>query len=796
MKQYFTTLLLLLLVLPHGNAQSVTQTVRGTVIDKISERPIAGANILIEGLKLRAVANEKGEFSIGNVPLGRQKVAINCVGYQPVTIPELLVTAGKEVVLEIGLEQKIANLNEVTVIGSKIKKGNVSNEFAGSSGRSFSVDEITRYAGGRNDPSKLVSNFAGVISNNDSRNDIVVRGNSPAGVLWRIEGLPSPNPNHYSTLGATGGPVSMLNTNALKTSDFYSGAFPAEYGNATAAVFDISLRAGNTEKHETTLQLNLFSGLEAMLEGPLGKKRDGASYLIGYRYSFAQIGQSLGLNVGTKAIPKYQDWVYNIQFKKTKAGKFSLFGIGGISNIDFIGKELDSSDFYSRKDQDSYTRIYTLMFGGKHIIDLSRKSYIKTVASYSLSSTEYHAYQYALPLPPYTTKWPSTNVNDKQHVFRIASFINTKHNTRLSSRAGFVLERFHLNSTSFVKEGKPASTPFDTARNVDDGFMLGQLFAQAKWKFSDAWSLSAGINYMYFDLNKSQSINPRMAITYQPNNKTTLSFSYGLQAQMQALPVYFYTDTTPGSTYKNGNRNLGFTKANHFVLGYENRFASNWRLKAEGYYQGLFSIPVEPFTSGFSMINAGNDFSFPAKPNLLNKGTGHNVGVELTLERFLSKGFYLLATGSVFDSKYKGSDGIERNTTYNYKYAANLLAGKEWTVGKKKTNAFTADIKMTTIGGRYATPVDITASIANGIEELDQSSYNSLHLKGYFRMDTKFGFRINGKHKKISQTFYLDLQNITNEKNIFLRRFNPLRGTVGDVYQIGFFPDILYRVQF
>jgi hypothetical protein len=159
--------------------------------------------------------------------------------------------------------------------------------------------------------------------------------------------LPSPSPNHFNTLGTTGGPISALNTNALKTSDFYTGAFPAEYGNATAAVFDINLRTGNTEKHERTLQLNLFSGLEAMLEGPLGKKGNGASYLVGYRYSFAQIGQSFGLNVGTKAVPKYQDWVYNIQFGKSKAGKFSLFGMGGFSSIDFIGKDIDTTDFYS-----------------------------------------------------------------------------------------------------------------------------------------------------------------------------------------------------------------------------------------------------------------------------------------------------------------------------------------------------------------------------------------------------------------------------------------------------------------
>jgi hypothetical protein len=268
-KFYIICVVLSMAILTH--AQNLTQTVKGTITDKISEKPLAGATVSVEGSSISSTSDANGAFVLKDVPVGRIKINITFIGYQTASIPEVLVTTGKEVVLDIAMEQNIASLDEVVVKGNKTKKGNVSNEYAGSSARSFNIEEVTRYAGGRNDPSKLVSNFAGVISNNDSRNDIVVRGNSPAGVLWRIEGLPSPSPNHYSTLGTTGGPISALNTNALKTSDFYTGAFPAEYGNATAAVFDISFRTGNAEKHERTLQLNLFSGFEAMLEGPLSK---------------------------------------------------------------------------------------------------------------------------------------------------------------------------------------------------------------------------------------------------------------------------------------------------------------------------------------------------------------------------------------------------------------------------------------------------------------------------------------------------------------------------------------------
>lgn len=230
------------------------------------------------------------------------------------------------------------------------------------------------------------------------------------------------------------------------------------------------------------------------------------------------------------------------------------------------------------------------------------------------------------------------------------------------------------------------------------------------------------------------------------------------------------------------------------MLGYENRFARQWRVKTEVYYQYLFNIPVESTISGFSLLNAGSDFGFPEKTGLVNEGTGENMGIELTVEKFLSGGFYFLGSVSVFESKYKGSDKVERNSAYNFGYVANILGGREWKIGTR--SAFTADLRFSTIGGRWVTPVDVGKSIAERKEVLDEQRYNSEQLDSYLRLDTKFGIRIDSRKRKLSQTFYLDLQNVTNRENVFLRRYNPLYGTVGRVNQIGFFPDLLYRIQF
>jgi hypothetical protein len=192
---------------------------------------------------------------------------------------------------------------------------------------------------------------------------------------------------------------------------------------------------------------------------------------------------------------------------------------------------------------------------------------------------------------------------------------------------------------------------------------------------------------MKFTFNQKSILEPRASIQFQPNTKNTVSFAYGLHGQLQPLPVYLYEKDNGAGQIEN-NHNLGFSKAHHFVLGYENRFAADWRVKAEIYYQHLFNIPVESTATGFSMINAGSDFAFPQKAGLLNKGTGENTGVELTVERFLSKGYYILTTVSLFNSTYKGSDGVERSTTYDYGYATNVLAGREWKIGKSKTKCF------------------------------------------------------------------------------------------------------------
>ncbi|HIO73636.1 MAG TPA: carboxypeptidase-like regulatory domain-containing protein, partial [Flavobacteriales bacterium] len=238
-----------------GNAfaqkAQITQTIRGTIIDAQSLSPLPGANIVLLGTSppVGSSSNEFGEFRIEDVPIGRRGVQVTFLGYNPLSIPNILVTSAKEVVLTISLEEKVFMREEI-VIEAKIDKSKPLNQMATVSARTFSVEETSRYAGSFRDPARLATNFAGVSGSSDQRNDIIIRGNSPIGVLWRFDGLDIPNPNHFTVQGTNGGPISILNNNLLTNSGFYTGAFPAEYGNAIAGVFDLKMRNGNNEKHE------------------------------------------------------------------------------------------------------------------------------------------------------------------------------------------------------------------------------------------------------------------------------------------------------------------------------------------------------------------------------------------------------------------------------------------------------------------------------------------------------------------------------------------------------------------
>ena len=339
MKKMLTVLLfgsVLLLFAFNATAQDLTQTIRGQVRDIDSQIPLIGATLMLNiGTEsMGTVTDLDGKFRFESVPVGRFDLTAHYLGYEPLLLNSLLLTSGKELVLSLDLVESAIAMKEV-VVTAQHDKTEALNELASVSARSFSVEETSRYAGSFYDPARMAQNYAGVSvgSGDDLNNEIIIRGNSPTGLLWRLEGIEIPNPNHFGALGNSGGGISMLSSSMLTNSDFYTGAFPAEFGNATSGVFDLNLRKGNNEKQEHALMLGVL-GLEVATEGPLNRDA-GSSYLLNYRYSTLAILQSLGLNPAGDALPKYQDLAFNINLPTAKMGTFSLFGLGGTNQSYF-----------------------------------------------------------------------------------------------------------------------------------------------------------------------------------------------------------------------------------------------------------------------------------------------------------------------------------------------------------------------------------------------------------------------------------------------------------------------------
>lgn len=782
MKKYI--LLILPFIVQFSFAQNNTQNIRGVVTDKLSQTPLIGVAIQINSLQKGTTTDTLGQYILTNILPDRYEIKVSYLGYKSITIPNVMVTSGKEVILDIAMEEEFTTLNEVVVKASN--KGGTINKLSSVSARSFSMEEVNRYAGGRSDPARLVANFAGVSAPDDSRNDIIIRGNSPVGVLWRIDGMNVTNPNHFASVGTTGGAVSALNTNLLKSSDFFTSAFPAEYGNATAGVFDLGFRNGNNKKRETTIQVGIITGLEATTEGFFSKKSD-ASYLVGYRYALAGVAQKLGVDIGTTATPSYQDLSFKVNSGTTILGKFSMFGILATSTIEISGGS--SNTIYGNGNQVDFASKIG-MIGINHFKQINKKSFISSTIGINYSGTNQTGYSTDRPT---NTDFIKEVNNVSKTSYNISSTYNYKINSRLFLKAGIQDEIIGLNL--FYKTKERIIDNFNQIWDYNSSTNLAQAYAHLKYNLTEKLTMNAGVHSQTFFLNNSNAVEPRLGLIYNVTNNSSFNFGYGLHSQMQPINVYFLQSTdTNGNTVYN-NKNLDFTKSHHLVLGYNIQPFNDWRIKTEIYYQSIYNVPVNTFSSSYSMLNTGSTFKTDLEDSLTNAGTGKNYGIELTIEKFFSNGYYGLFTSSLYNSKYTGSDGIERNTAFNGKYIFNILAGKEWKVGSKKRNKFSTDIKFTNAGGRAYTPIDLTASNTSGREQLSTQVY-SIYYDNYYRLDIKAGFTLNSSKRKISHTFSLDLQNITNHKNVFSQNYDDRNQSINTTYQLGFFPNVVYKLQF
>ena len=791
-------------------SQQPTQTVRGSVFDNETKFPLIGAKVVIssDNFITRALTDFDGEFVVENVPVGKQQVQVEYSLYAENTIT-IEVYSGKEALVSIPLVELITEQEEVVVKARR--QGLVINEMALISAQQFSVEETNRYPGSRMDPARMASNFAGVQGSDDSRNDIVIRGNSPLGVVWRVEGIDIPNPSHFAISGSSGGPVSILNNKLLANSDFFMSAFPAEYGNSTSGVFDLKLRNGNRNRHEFTGQFG-FLGTEFVAEGPLSKKGK-SSYLIMGRYSTLSLFQQIGIQIGTDAVPQYGDASFKFNFPLKNGGQLSWFGIGGKSKIDIeISKQTQySTEFYGEGDRDQYFGTSMYVTGLNFKKPLNQKTFVSATiaASFDEQHSRHNYLQRSLGINNGDTSIVVDTIYPMMgyefNTIKTSGYfsINHKVSKRHLIKFGLNADLFLFHQLDSVLSDLDQPDVFVSRWDNNDNAVMVQPFIQWKFRASDKLDLTIGLHGQYFSYGNSFSpAEPRAGIKYRFKKGQSVFAGAGMHSQVQPLYTYSYhlLDQDQNKIYH--NKNMGFMRSVHSGLGYEKFFNKGFSIKTEAYYQYLYEVPVTIQNSSFSMINMGSGFSRIFPDSLQNTGTGYNYGLELTVQKYFTKSFFFLFSGTIYDSKYRGSDGVLRSTSYNGAYVVNFLAGKEFSVGSKNTIGI--GIKATRAGGQRYGVVDVEQTEALKEVVFQDDGFNESQFDDYFRIDLKVSWRLNAL--KTSHEIGLDLVNVLNISNFLSWAYAPSLDPsvvnspgyqpIAAKKQLGFLPIFYYKIDF
>jgi hypothetical protein len=778
-KRYAIGLLLCLLCVPVGLWGQLVQNIRGTVRDKSSGAPIESAAVTTlsgDGPAAGATTDSLGRFVIRRMPVGRYDLQVRFLGYEPVVVKEILLSAAREAYLDVEMTENVTLLNEITV-RPKINKAQPLNALALGSARMFSVEETSRYAGGFDDPARLASAFAGV-AGSVGNNAIVIRGNAPHFLQWRLEDVEIPNPNHFAEVTALGGGgMTAFSSQLMGHSDFFTGAFPAEYGNALSGVFDMKLRNGNDRKREHTFQLGAL-GIDFASEGPF-RQAGRSSYVFNYRYStMALLSSLLPANAGGV---RYQDLSFKLHFPTVRAGVFSLWGVG---LIDRSGQKAKTDSLQWRCESDRQEQDVRQSMGAagvRHTMSFKNGAWLNTSLAATVSRLDYDVERLtddALRLVPHSV------VGHTNRRFIFSSVLTRKFSAAHTHKTGFSLTGLHCDLRHSNASGRRVLATVAEAAGFS---ALWAAHSSSSFNLSDVWRLNLGLHAQLFGLNRRYAVEPRLGVRRRIGPRHSVALSYGLHSRLEMLHYYFIRSDAGTPVHKN----LDFTRAHHLVATFERTFSADHHLRLEPYVQYLFRLPVAAGRS-FALLNLQRDRFITDR--LENTGKGLNYGIEATFEKYISQGYYYLLTASLFDSRYRAGDGLWRNTRYNRAYVFNLLGGKEWIYGRDRQHLFQANVRLSYQGGERYTPVDRTASQQAEEVVYHETRAFSEQYPPAFVCHFTVAWKINRKDR--AHEFALKVINatLTKEYSGHIYNFKTARPEPdGEVLMI---PNVSYKVEF
>lgn len=768
-----------------GYTQSF-QTVRGTIKESFSEKTIVGVKVKIlnNGISIKeTISNSEGQYNFENIELGTYDILFSHISYESFISPGVEVSISKEIVLDISMKFRSKILDAVELTPPKLR-GEPINQMATTSSYSIQADDAKRIAGGLDDPIRVAGTLPGVTSSAGfSSNFISIRGNSPRSLKYQMDGIELPNPTHFSRIGSSGGTFTIFSLQLLDKSDFYTGAFSAEYGNALGGIFDANLRKGNPYKFEHTIKIGVL-GIDVASEGPLSKKHK-ASYAFNYRYGYVGLPELFGYPTQ----PTYQDLSFTINWPISPRTSLKAFAIGGTSIRNRPGVA-DSLQWYEGDSTEN---------NGLKRNNLVLKSSMGTAG---LIFKHFLSENTVLKITGATSY--TDQVDNKEYIMDDYSIIDQKTNHYTSTPTSFAASikhqfsksHFHTTGISFTNTfHRWAASKYDFTNLKMVDLVNGQgssnqfkAYTASKLKLTKKLSLNIGLHALYYDINKELSIEPRANVSYKFNNKHEMSFSFGKHSQIENYATYFYQPSI--NNYPNNN--LEFSKALHYILGYKGKVWVNHKLRVEVYYQNLYAVPASA-TGTFSTINISE---LQDLRTLTNNGTGENYGIDIGFERYTDNGLYYIINSSFYRSFYKSGDGIKRSSEYDNLYNIKFLIGKEYKLREKKGKykAFAWNTNLATVGGQTYTPINFELSELYQETVLDESLAYSKRDNPLVYLDFTFSYKINKKNRR--SVWSLQIKNIFSNGNAIYREYDTVTKKEVVVPSSGRFPILSYRLEF
>jgi hypothetical protein len=732
-------LLLLWFVFP-CIALAQTGTIQGKITTSLTNQPLPGVTVSIVGTQTGTTADSVGNYRLNNLAPGYYNLEFSLLGYRKKTIFDVQVTNARASVTDVTLEEDSQNLNTVNVSAQRFDKTTESPV----SLRTIGSTEIKRNPGGNRDISKVIQSLPGVSSPVSFRNDIIIRGGAPNENRFYIDGIEIPNINHFATQGSSGGPVGLINVDFIKEVDFYSGAFPADRGNALSSVFEFREKDGPSDKHNATLTLG-SSDFAATLEGPLGPK---TTFISSYRYSYLQ---GLFKLIGLPFLPSYQDFQFKLKTKFNQKNELTIIGIGAIDrfklNLDANSTELDRYTLANIpvNSQDDYAI-------GATYKNYHDKGYSLFVLSRNYLNNSAYKYENNDSAQPQTLNYTSQETENK---FRFEN-VTSQNGYRLNLGAGAETAQYYASTFNLLPFG-------NIIYNSTLSFFKYNFFGQlSRSYFDDRLGLSFGLRadantYSAKMNNLLKTLSPRFSASYSITPKFSINFNTGIYYQLPAYTVLGYRDSTGKLT----NTNVAYISDKQLVLGLEYNTQKDTRFTVEGFYKYYQNYPLEKgLGDTIPLANLGADFGVVGAAPVAGFTNGRSYGVEFFAQQRLSHGFYGIFALTLFKSEFEDKNQVYVQSSWNNRYILSMTGGKlfkhNWELG----------LKFRYTGGSPYTPYDVSSSslksnyyiYPQGIQNWNLLNANQL---GSFyqidaRLDKKYPFR------KFTLNLYLDIQNLTN----------------------------------